>query len=156
MDRLILVLGGVAIAALVAYLLNRGHRAVPAANTQTVPRELNRNDFSEAAKPWLVAVFTAATCNTCAKVMSHASHLASSQVAVQELEYTAQRNLHKRYKIDAVPMVLFANETGEVKRSFLGPVSAAELWSSMAQLRDSSYGSTPTDKAADATTAGNS
>ncbi|MCY3851000.1 MAG: hypothetical protein OXF75_09400 [Acidimicrobiaceae bacterium] len=136
MDRLLLVLGGVAIAGIVAALLGRGRQAAPASNTRTIPRQLNRLDFDGATRPWLVAVFTASTCDTCAGVMERARHLASSQVSVQELEYSAEAALHERYKVDSVPMVLIADETGSVRRAFLGPVTATDLWASLAELRD--------------------
>ena len=136
MDRLLLVLGGVAIAALVAMLLSRGHQAAPAANTHTIPRQLNRGDFKGATRPWLVAVFTASTCATCAGVMERARHLDSSYVVVQELELSTDKAIHERYGVDAVPMVLIADETGAVQRAFLGPTTAADLWASLAELRD--------------------
>lgn len=136
MDRLLLVLGGVAIAGIVAALLSRGRHAAPAANTHTIPRQLNRNDFKGATRPWLVAVFTASTCDTCAGVMERARHLASSQVSVQELELNSERALHERYGVDAVPMVLIANETGAVQRAFLGPTTATDLWACLAELRE--------------------
>ena len=136
MDRLLLVLGGVAIAGIVAALLSRGHKATPAANTHTIVRQLDRSDFNGATRPWLVAVFTASTCATCAGVMERARHLASSQVSVQELELSSEAKLHERYGVDSVPMVLIADETGAVQRAFLGPTTATDLWASLAELRD--------------------
>ncbi len=136
MDRLLLVLGGVAIAGTVAALMSRGRNAAPAGNTHTIPRQLNRHDFDGATRPWLVAVFTAATCDTCAGVMERARHLASSQVSVQELEHGAEAALHQRYGVDSVPMVLIADDTGAVQRAFLGPVTATDLWASLAELRE--------------------
>lgn len=136
MDRLLLVLGGVGIAGIVAALLSRGRQAAPVSNTHTIPRQLNRNDFDGATRPWLVAVFTASTCDTCAGVMERARHLASSHVSVQELEYSSEAALHKRYGVDSVPMVLIADETGAVQRAFLGPTTATDLWASLAELRE--------------------
>ncbi|MDE0066899.1 MAG: hypothetical protein OXN44_08490 [Acidimicrobiaceae bacterium] len=136
MDRLLLVLGGVAIAGTVAALLSRIRNAAPAGNTRTIPRQLNRRDFDGATRPWLVAVFTASTCDTCAGVMERAKHLASGQVSVQELEHRSEAALHERYGVDSVPMVLIADETGAVQRAFLGPVTATDLWASLAELRE--------------------
>ena len=53
------------------------------------------------------------------------------------LEYTAERELHERYKIDAVPTVLMADANGVVQANFLGPVSATDLWAALARARDS-------------------
>ena len=136
MDRLLLVLGGVAIALLVASLLSRRKHPAPAANTHTIPRQLDRNDFHGTDRRWLVAVFTASSCATCAGVMERAKHLAGSQVCVQELELGAEAALHERYGIDAVPMLLIADQTGAVRRAFAGPTTAADLWASLADLRE--------------------
>jgi hypothetical protein len=84
----------------------------------------------------LVVVFSAATCATCADVVAKAAVLASREVAVQDVEFTAERALHQRYAIDAVPAVLLADADGVVRRTFLGPVSATDLWAALAWERD--------------------
>ena len=61
MSSALLVIGGVAIALLVAMVLGRKPGA-PASNTHHVPNLLDRNDFVRPEAPWLVAVFTASTC----------------------------------------------------------------------------------------------
>ena len=63
--------------------------------------------------------------------------LETNNVAIQVLEYTAERALHARYKIDAVPTVLMADTNGVVQANFLGPVSATDLWAALARVRDS-------------------
>lgn len=136
MDRLLLVLGGVGVSVLVAWLLGRRQHPAPATNTHTVPRQLDRNDFDGRDRRWLVAVFTASSCATCAGVMERARHLAGSEVWVQELELGAQQALHERYGIDAVPLLLIADQTGAVRRAFVGPTTASDLWGSLAELRE--------------------
>lgn len=136
MDSLLLVLGGVAVALLVASLLSRRQHPAPTTNTGTIPRQLDRNDFNGTDQQWLVAVFTASSCATCAGVMERAQHLASSQVCVQELELSVEAALHERYRIDAVPLLLIADQTGAVRRAFVGPTTATDLWASMAELRE--------------------
>lgn len=142
MDRVLLVLGGVAIAGLVAALLRRS-TAAPAANTHHIPRRLDRRDFPRPEAPWLVAVFTSATCDTCQGVWERTRHLESDQVAVVELEVGAERALHERYRIDAVPTLVISDAAGEVKRAFLGPTTATDLWAAMAEVREP--GSVPPD-----------
>ncbi len=142
MDRVLLVLGGIAVAGLVAALLGR-RTAPPAANTHHIPRHLDRADFPRPDVPWLVAVFTSATCNTCAGVWDRARHLESDQVAVAELELGAHKALHERYKIDAVPTLVITDASGEVKRAFLGPTTATDLWAAVAEVRNP--GSVPPD-----------
>lgn len=136
MDRLLLVLGGVAVSLLVASLLSRRQRPAPAANTHTAPRQLDRSDFDGQDRRWLVAVFTASSCATCAGVMERAMPLAGSQVCVQELELDADAALHERYGVDAVPLLLIADQNGAVQRALFGPAAAADLWASLAELRE--------------------
>ena len=67
--------------------------------------------------------------------------LASEDVAVQEIEYGAERALHERYSIDAVPTVVIADSEGVAVATFLGPVTATDLWAAVAEAREP--GSTP-------------
>lgn len=135
MDRVILVLGAVAIAGTVVALLGRSP-AAPASNTHHVPSVLDRSDFVRPDAPWLVAVFTSSTCDTCAGVWERAQILDSDDVATQRIDYQDDRGLHDRYKIDGVPTLVVADADGAVKRGFLGPVTAADLWSAVADERD--------------------
>ncbi len=129
-----LVVGAVLVAAVVATVLGR-RTDPPASNTHNVPRLLDRLDFARPDAPWLVAVFTSATCNTCAGVLERASHLESADVAVQELEVAAAKAIHERYKIDAVPTLVIADAEGDVQQAFLGPVNTADLWAALAKAR---------------------
>ena len=62
--------------------------------------------------------------------------VACRDVAVQDVEYTALRRLHERYGIDAVPMVVVADADGVVRASFVGPMSATDLWAAVAEVRN--------------------
>ena len=62
--------------------------------------------------------------------------LASESVAVDDVEFGAREALHKRYHVDAVPMVVVADAEGIVRASFVGPVSATDLWAAVAEVRD--------------------
>ena len=62
--------------------------------------------------------------------------LASSQVAVVEVEFASQRALHQRYGIDAVPTTVVADSQGVVRASFLGRATATDLWAAVAEARD--------------------
>lgn len=135
MDRVLLVLGGVAIAGFVAALIGR-KPAPPAANTHHVPQQLDRADFPRPNAEWLVAVFTAATCNTCKGVWERASHLESDHVAVAELEVGEHKDVHDKYKIDGVPTLVISDRDGAVRRAFLGPTTATDLWAAMAEVRE--------------------
>lgn len=137
-ERFVLVLVLVAVAVAAAAVLQRRRRP-PAPTTtvaHTLPERVERHDFARPDAPWLVAVFTSATCSTCAGVWDKARHLASDDVAVQEVEVTAARDLHDRYRITAVPAVVIADAAGEVRSTFLGPVTATDLWATVAELRE--------------------
>jgi hypothetical protein len=143
-ERLLLVVAIVALAVGVALVIDRRRRpAVPTVAPHRLPDRLVRSDFARPEAPWLVAVFTSGTCTSCAGVWDKARHLASAEVAVQEIEVTAERELHQRYAIDAVPAVVVADGAGEVRATFLGPVTATDLWATVAELREP--GSVPTE-----------
>jgi hypothetical protein len=135
MTRLLVVVAVVLVAALVAWFVQRRRPDAPVRTGFSIPEQLDRADFARPEAPWLVAVFTSATCATCADVWSKASVLASDEVAVQEIEYVRDRALHDRYEVDAVPALAVADADGVVRRSFLGPVSATHLWAALAELR---------------------
>jgi hypothetical protein len=134
-DRLLIALAIAVAATAVALLLRRRRPDAPTGRHGLVPDQLDRADFVDAQRPWLVAVFTSSTCSTCADVEAKAAVLASDDVAVEVIEYTAQRELHRRYHIEAVPLVAIADEAGVVRRHFLGPVSATDLWAAVADVR---------------------
>ena len=126
----------------VAALLQRRRRPdAPVRTGYAVPQQVDRADFERAGAPWLVAVFTSATCTSCAGVWDRARHLECSDVVVQELEVQARRDLHDRYRIEAVPTTVVADRAGVVRQSWVGPVTATDLWAAVAELREP--GSTP-------------
>lgn len=145
--RLLIAILIVAVAVGVAYVAQR--RRAPDAPTQrryNVPEQLDRADFPRPDAPWLVAVFTSNTCEMCADVAGKAAVLESGDVAVANMEFTQQRAIHDRYRIDAVPTLLIVDADGVTRRSFLGPMTATDLWAAVAEVRDP--GSTP-DSCAD-------
>ena len=98
-----------------------------------LPAQVDRADFDGDA--WLVAVFTSDTCATCADVVRKAEVLRSDEVAVQVAAYQTRRDLHARYRIHAVPAVLLVDPHGVVRRTFVGPVTATDLWAALADAR---------------------
>jgi hypothetical protein len=126
----------------IAALVQRRTRAdAPVRTGYAVPQQLDRADFDRPDALWLVAVFTSATCTSCAGVWDRARHLDSEAVAVQELEVKARKDLHDRYRIEAVPTTVVADAAGVVRQSWVGPVTATDLWAAVAELREP--GSTP-------------
>ncbi len=135
MQRVIIAAVVIAVALLVAWLAQRRKPAPPVRTGDQVPDQLDRDDFDLPEAEWLVAVFTDATCKSCAKAVSVASALESKVVAVQTVERQSKRELHDRYAIDSVPTTCVVDREGVVKAAFLGPPKAADLWAAVAELR---------------------
>lgn len=135
MQQILTALAVVAVAVVVGLVLRR--RQVVQAPTQptvVVPAQLDRADFA-APTPWLVAVFSSATCNSCADVVRKAKVLASPEVTVIDVEYSASKALHRKYNIEAVPIVAIVDSDGVVQAGFAGPVTATDLWAAVAEAR---------------------
>ena len=144
MERLVLALVLVAVAVVVALVVQRRKPAPPAGPSWNVPVQLDRADFARPDAAWLVVVFTSATCQSCSGVWERAVPLDAGPegpVAVQQVEVTAEPELHRRYGIDAVPLTLVADEQGVVVKHFIGPLTATDLWAAVAEAREP--GSTP-------------
>lgn len=142
MTRLVIAIVIVALVAVAALVARR--RQTPDAPTQrnySVPEQVDRADFEQPGAPWLVAVFTSDVCDKCSDVWSKAQVVASDQVAVVEAEFGRDRAIHDKYRIDAVPTTIIVDADGVTRRSFLGPMSATDLWAAVAEVREP--GSTP-------------
>lgn len=135
MARLALAVALVGVAVLIAWLVQRRKGEPARAPTFHVPERLERASFERPDAPWLVVVFTSATCDTCAAVADKARALVSDAVVVQEVEARSERALHDRYGVDAVPLVVVADTDGVVRAHFFGPVPASDLWATLAELR---------------------
>ena len=140
--NLVLVPAGVAVALVVSIVMRRRRPDAPTQGGFQLPTQIDRGDFPQPDVPWLVLLFTSATCDACADMVQKARVVESREVAVVDVEYTANRDLHKRYRIDAVPSLIVVDAAGAVRTGFLGPVKAQDLWAAVAECRDP--GSTPT------------
>jgi protein-disulfide isomerase len=141
-ERLIIAAVLVAVAVVVALVVERRRPDAPTqSRTWPVPTQLDRADFAGADVPWLVAVFSSATCRSCARAVEVARVLESSQVAVDDVEVAARKDVHDRYGIEAVPTIVVADAEGIVRASFVGPPTATDLWAAVAEVREP--GSTP-------------
>lgn len=137
MINLAIALGVMIVVGAVALVARRRQSSdAPTQVAWTVPQQLDPADLPLASENWLVVVFTSATCHVCADVARKARVLESRDVLVAEIEYSQRRDLHDKYRIDAVPTLLIADHDGVVKRHFLGPVSATDLWAAVARVRD--------------------
>jgi thioredoxin-related protein len=139
------VLARIALAALIAVVVfagaailerRRRREAAPVRDAYPVPRQLTRSDFARPNAPWLVALFSSSTCASCAAMHEKIVVLESAEVAVCDVEFQSGRELHERYEISGVPMVVIADAEGVVHRAFVGPTSATDLWAAVAGVRD--------------------
>jgi protein-disulfide isomerase len=135
MERLLIVAAVVGFAAGVAVVVRRRRPEPPTQGKWPVPTQLDRADFDRPDAPWLVVVFSSTTCLSCADAVEKAEVLASAEVVVQDVEVTANPDLHRRYGIDAVPVTVVADGDGVVRASFVGAPSATDLWAAVADLR---------------------
>lgn len=136
MVRVLVAVAIVAIAAGVASVVRRRRSSDPPTQGGfELPVQLDRDDFDRPQTPWLVAVFTSATCGSCADVLNKAAVLAADDVAVVEVGYQERPDLHARYAVDAVPALVLADADGVVRAGFLGPVTATDLWAAVAEAR---------------------
>lgn len=136
---MLIILVLVAVAGVVAFVVQKKDRSTATAEpgpTWTVPSGLDRADFIRPDAPWLVAVFSSSTCLACQGTWEKAQILESSDVAVQALDSIDDKELHERYSVEAVPMVLVVDSTGAVRRSFMGEPTATDLWAALAELRE--------------------
>lgn len=139
--QVVLVAIAMAVAIGISLILRRRATDAPTQGGFQMPTQLDRGDFDSPDAPWLVAIFTSSTCDACADVASKAMVLASQEVAVQRIDYIDNPDLHKRYKVDAVPTLVIVDNRGVVRNGFLGPMKAQDLWAAVAECREP--GSTP-------------
>ena len=130
---LVLILAAFGVAAVASRRQDHGR---PVTTRGKLPTHVRRSDFARPDAPWLVVVFSSATCASCAEARTVVEPLDSDEVAVTEVEFSAERDLHERYDIDAVPSVIVCDASGAVRAGFVGPPKAADLWSALAELRD--------------------
>lgn len=131
-----LIAAAIVVAAIgIAAIIRRREPEGPPVDSFPSPRQLRRADFARPDAPWLVALFSSTTCGSCPDLAAKIAPLDSPQVAVTELTYQDDREIHDRYDISAVPMVVVADAEGVVRAAFVGPTSATDIWAAVAELR---------------------
>ena len=119
--RLIIALALVLVAAAIAWRLRTQAEPDPVRPAGEIPRQLHRVDFPRADAPWLVVLFSSATCDSCAVMASKVRVLESADVVACEIEYGRDHALHERYAIDSVPLVVVADGEGVAPRRSSAP-----------------------------------
>jgi Thioredoxin len=139
--RVAIAAGILLVALAVAWWLRRRRPEGPPRDPYPIPRQLDRRDFPRPDAPWLVAYFSSDTCASCQGLGPKVGVLESDAVVTAVLDFADRRDLHDRYDISAIPMILLADADGVVRRAFVGATTATDLWASLAELR--APGSTP-------------
>lgn len=134
MERFLIALALLIVAVVVARLLrSRRKPAVAPSRDWHLPTHIDPADLATGT-PWVVAIFTSSTCETCQSVLTTAAPLASDDVAVLDLPYQSQRDLHDRYGIEAVPSTLVVAPDGNVVVAWIGVIEPGVLWAAVAEL----------------------
>jgi len=134
--RIVLAAVLVVVAALVAWVLDRRTKVGPPAQGRSlVPLQVDRADFPQATTPWLVVLWSSRTCESCRGLFDKMAPLASADVAVVEVEYQTDPDLHRRYQIEAAPVTIVVDAEGVTRASFAGTFTATDLWAKLAELR---------------------
>ena len=116
---LVVVLGAAAVA--VAAVANRRRRPdAPSTPSFAAPQQLDRGDFADAELPWLLVLFSSATCMSCQEAREVVTPLDVDGLAVQEVQFPDDRALHDRYRVESVPTVVMADAEGVVVWSYVG------------------------------------
>lgn len=146
MQRLLVASALVAVVAVAALAFGRRQRSDAPSQPRRwpVPAQLDRADFEAPGSPWLGALFTSATCDSCSRIEQMVLPLASPSLAITVLPWQEHKALHERYGVEAVPCFVLADDEGVVRYGFVGrDMTATDLWAAVAEAR--SPGSTPED-----------
>lgn len=135
MERFVIALAIVTVAVAVAAVLRRRRPDPTFTAAAGIPDRVDRGDFAHPGEPWLYVLFSSATCESCPVAAESLRAVESDAVAVDEVEYSARRDLHRRYSIDAVPLTLLVDADGLVLDHFLGRTSPEELSEALERAR---------------------
>lgn len=130
MTRLIVLIVLTAIAVGVAIALQRRRPEPPSSPSYKAPTQVDRDDFDAPGVDTLIAVFTSATCASCAIAVETARSVvagAGDGVVMQDLEVNRDSRMHQRYTIDGVPTTLVVDAEGVVRASFFGPTDVSQV-----------------------------
>jgi hypothetical protein len=132
-SRLVVALLVVAAAVAVArWLESRRRPDAPTRGSYPVPGQIDRDDFPRPDARVLVVLFSSAACDGCGPMAAKVAALESDAVATCEVEFAARGDLHRRYGVEGVPMVVVADAAGVVTAGFVGTVTSAELEAALA------------------------
>ena len=127
MDRLIIAAVLVALAVVVAYILDRRRPDAPFSVLRgAVPTRVRPQDVGLEPAPAIV-VFTEASCQSCQGAIQVVRGPAGAGLPVADIEFGVDRSLHERYEIDTVPATVVVDADGVVHGGWTGKVDVGEL-----------------------------
>ena len=141
MSRLVLLVLLSFGASLTAVLLRKLNYRNFVTSGWSIPGHLSREDFGFINEPWLVVIFSSESCETCKPVVAESMKLSSLGIAIQEIALETNKDLHEKYDIDAVPMLLLVDKFGVVRSSHLGPTNSEEVRNSIKTVLSNPQGS---------------
>lgn len=146
MERLLIVLALVGVAAVVALVVQRRRTAVPATPPQVgAPDRIDRAGLeaaleagdpgdpgddihasgdADAGAAWLLVVFGSTSCYGCGQMVDRSLALRSTGLGAVSVTSQDFPDLHRRYGITAVPTTVLADGEGVVHRWWVGQVPA--------------------------------
>jgi hypothetical protein len=135
MERVVIAAALVVAAAFVAWVLRHRRPDAPTQERVAVPAQVDRRDFARPDAPWLLALFTSETCESCVRAVARTRLLEGNDVAYEELPWQARRELHDRYHIDSVPLLIVADRHGVVHASLVGAPSFSDVSAALVAAR---------------------
>ena len=102
-----------------------------------LPAIIDREDFEDKKADILVLVFTSQHCDGCGVMFDKAKVLQSDSVDVVDVSYQDKhgKEVHDKYQIEAVPSIVICDNEGNTQKTFVGAVTATDLWAAVAELR---------------------
>ena len=131
MSRVIVLVLLSSAASLTAVLLRKLNKRNFLTSGWSIPGHLSREDFWFTNESWLVVIFSSESCETCKPLVAESMKLSSLGIAIQEIAVETNKDLHEKYGIDAVPMLLLVDKFGVVRSSHLGPTNSEEVRNSI-------------------------
>ena len=141
MSRVIVLVLLSSAASLTAVLLRKLNKRNFLTSGWSIPGHLSREDFGFTNESWLVVIFSSESCETCKPLVAESMKLSSLGIAIQEIAVETNKDLHEKYSIDAVPMLLLVDKFGVVRSSHLGPTNSEEVRNSIQTVLSNPQGS---------------
>ena len=135
MPQFVIALCLFTVSCLVAWVLRKQKPSAPTQSELRIPQQLDRNDFSNPEKPWLIVSFTSDECDSCKSVSDATALVESSDVGLQIISVQDNPKLHDRYHVTQIPLTLLCSADGVVVEQWVGPLAAPHLWAALAKVR---------------------